>query len=43
VAIANVDNRVFIIATFDEKKQHNSPGCGENVSLLAKYLKETLK
>jgi hypothetical protein len=42
IAIANT-GKVIIIATFDEKKQHTSPGCNENVSMLAKYFRESVK
>jgi hypothetical protein len=42
IAIATT-GKVIIIATFDEKKQHTSPGCNENVSMLAKYFKEKVK
>ena len=42
IAIATT-TKVIVIATFDEKKQHTSPGCNENVAVLAKYFKEKLK
>lgn len=35
--------KVFIVATFDEKKNQTSVGCSTVVSDLAKYLKEALK
>ncbi len=42
IAIVNA-GKVFLVATFDEKKGHVSPGCNENVGELAKYLKDALK
>lgn len=35
-------DKVVLIATFDETKQHTAPGCNAVVSDLAKYLKEAL-
>lgn len=35
--------KVIIIATFDEKKNHAAPMCNENVQILAKYLKDSMK
>lgn len=38
-----ITGKVIIIATFDEKKGHNSPGCNENITELAKYFKKNVK
>ncbi|RYG67468.1 hypothetical protein EON64_07355 [archaeon] len=41
VAIVNA-GKVIVVATFDEKKQHTSPGCNESIAEFAKYLKSVM-
>jgi hypothetical protein len=38
-----ITGKVIIVATFDEKKNHNSPGCNENITQLAQYFKKNVK
>ena len=42
-AVISIAGPVIIVAVFDEKQMHTSPGCAEAVGQLAKYLKEQLK
>lgn len=41
VAIVNA-GKALVVATFDEKQGHTSPGCNESAGALAKYLKSVL-